>query len=141
MKTTLTLLMSCALSVCAQDTTNKVDERRNPDGTMRWRVETTTRGKTPILYVRQTFTAGKTITTRSYLVAGEVVTVETDEDVDGIFETTIVYHPSQRDLEAFTRDPDGSVVPASAKTLAAYKKRHAAMHERETEFEKKLRPR
>ena len=129
MKTFITFLLFCAFTVCAQDTTNKVNERRNPDGTLRWRIETTSRGKTPILRVHQTFKAGKTTTTRSYMVGGEMVMMEADEDGDSLFETTIVYHPPKSDMEVFTRERDGSVSPVSAQTLAAYKKQHAAITE------------
>jgi hypothetical protein len=129
MKTFITFLLFGVLTVCAQDTTNKVSERRNPDGTLRWRIETISRGKTPILRVHQSFKAGKTTTTRSYMVGGEMVMMEADEDGDGFFETTIVYRPSKGDLEVFTRERNGSVSPVSARTLAAYKKQHAAITE------------
>ena len=129
MNTFITLLLFCALTACAQDTTSKVNEKRNPDGTLRWRIETTSRGKTPILRVHQTFKAGKKTTTRSYMVGGEMVMMEADEDGDGVFEMMIVYHPPKGDMEVFTRTRDGSVIPVSAQTLAAYKKQHAAITE------------
>jgi hypothetical protein len=129
MKTVLTFVLFCALSVCAQDTTSKVNERRNPDGTLRWRIETTLRGKTPILRVHQNFKSGKTTTTRSYMVGGEMVMMESDEDGDGLFETIIVYRPSKSDMEVFTRERDGSVHPVNAHKLAAYKKQQAALSE------------
>lgn len=129
MKTLITFLLFCALGVAAQDTTNKVIEKRNPDGTLRWRTETTLRGKTPILRVHQKFIAGKTTTTRSYMVGGEMVMMEADEDGDGLFETTIVYQPSKKDMEVFTRERDGTPRPVSAQTLEAYKKQHAAIAE------------
>ena len=127
MKTLFTFLLCCAFTVCAQDTTNKVNERRNPDGTLRWRIETTSRGKTPLLRIHQTFNAGRTNTTRSYMVGGEMVMMEADENGDGLFETTIVYRPSKSDMEVFRRESDGSVRPVSDRTLAAYKKQHAAI--------------
>jgi hypothetical protein len=65
MKTFIMLLLFSALTACAQDTATKVNEKRNPDGTLRWRIETTSRGRTPILRVHQTFKAGNTNTTRS----------------------------------------------------------------------------
>jgi hypothetical protein len=127
MNTILATLLLGALTACAQETTNTVSERRNPDGTLRWRVETTSRGKTPVLRVRQSFKAGTTNTTRSYVVGGETVLMESDEDGDGFFETIFVYRPSTTDLEVFTRQRDGSVRPVSARSLAAYKKQQAAI--------------
>src|SRR5260370_41154532 len=118
MKTLITFLLFCALGVAAQETTSKVNERRNPDGTLRWRIETTSRGKKAILRVHQAFEGGKTTTTRSYMVAGEMVMMEADEDGDGLFETTIVYQPSTRGMEVFTRERDGTGHPVSARTLA-----------------------
>jgi hypothetical protein len=106
-----------------------VSEKRNPDGTLRWRIETTSRGKTPILRVHETFRAGKTTTTRSFMVGDEMVMMEVDEDGDSVFETTIVYHPSKKDMEVFTREPNGKPRPVSAQTLAAYKKQHTAINE------------
>jgi hypothetical protein len=138
MKALMTSLLFCALTVYADDINNKIEERRNPDGTLRWRVETTSRGKTPILRVRQTFTAERSTTTRSHMVGGEVVMMEADKDGDGLFETMIVYHPSKRDMEVFTREWDGSVSPVTSQTLAAYKKRHAAMLVRTREIKKML---
>jgi hypothetical protein len=129
MKTLITFLLFCAFTVCAQDTTHKIDERRNPDGTLRWRIETTARGKTPILRVYQNFKAGHTNATRSYMLGGEMVMMEADEHGDGFFETLIVYRPSKNDMEVFTRKRDGSVSPVSAQTLAAYKKQHATITE------------
>ena len=129
MKVIITVLLFCALGVAAQDTTSKVSEKRNPDGTLRWRIETTSRGKTPILRVHQTFKAGKTTATRSYMVGGEMVMLEADEDGDGLFETTIVYQPSKKDMEVFTREADGTPRPVSAQTLAAHKRQHAAIDE------------
>ena len=129
MKTVITFLLFCALGVAAEDTTSKVNEKRNPDGSLRWRIETTSRGKTPILRIHQTFKASKTITTRSYMVGGEMVMMEADEDGDGVFETMIVYRPPTSNMEVFTRKQDGSVSPVSAQTLAAYKKQHAAIAE------------
>lgn len=129
MKTLLTLLLFCAFAVYAQDATTKVNERRNPDGTLRWHIETTLRGKTPILRVYQTFEAGRTNSLRSYMVGGETVMMEADEDGDGFFETTLVYRPSTSDMEVFTRKRDGSVQAVSARTLAAYRNQNAAMAE------------
>jgi hypothetical protein len=127
MKTLMTLFLFCALTISAADITSKVNERRNPDGTLRWRIETTSRGKTPILRVHQTFKTGTTNTTRSYMVGGEMVMMEADEDGDGLFETMIIYRLSKGDLEVFTRERDGSVRPVSAQKLAAYKKQQTAL--------------
>ena len=127
MKTVTILAMICAFSIYAQETTKKINEKRNPDGTLRWRIETTSRDKTPIFRIHQTFTTGLTNTTRSYMVGGEMVMMEVDENGDGLFETMIVYRPSKSDLEVFDRSHDGAITPVSARTLAAYKKQHAAI--------------
>lgn len=130
MRTYIACLLFAGLVACAQDSseiTTKVRERHNTDGTLRWRIETKLRGKTPVLEVYQSNKGGVTGTTRSYMVGGEVVMMEADEEGDGFFETIIVYR--KPDLEAFKRQRDGSVVPVSGPELATYKKQHAAITE------------
>lgn len=130
MKTFFSLLLFAALAAHAEDAsdiTTKVSERRNKDGSLRWRIETTSRGKTPVLQVYQSSKGGVTGTTRSYMAGGEVVMMETDEDGDGVFETIIAYRPQNTGMEVFTRQRDGSVRPVSAQAHAAYKEKLAAI--------------
>ncbi len=129
MKTVVALLLVCSITILAEDLTTKLNERRNPDGTLRWRLETISRGGKPVLRIHQSLKTGKTTTTRSFMVGGDVMMMETDEDGDGRFETVIVYHPPKNDLEVFAKAQDGSVKPVSSKTLAAYKKQHFAISE------------
>ncbi len=68
------------------------------------------------------------VTARAYYAAGQMVAIESDEDRDGFFESLVVYR-SGTDMEAFTRQRDGSVQPVSAQALAAFKKQNAAISE------------
>lgn len=129
MKTIITLILFCASPLAAEDTSTHVNESRNPDGILRWRVETTRRAKTPILLLFQTLKEGKTATTRSYMVDNQIVMVEADDDGDGHFETTLIFRPPTKNMEVFTRDPDGTPRPVSAQALAAYKRMHTAVDE------------
>ena len=69
------------------------------------------------------------VSSRSYFAGGDMVTTESDEDRDGVFETIAVYRAGTKDMEVFTRQQDGSVTPVSGQALAAYKKQIAAMDE------------
>ncbi|HWQ92396.1 MAG TPA: hypothetical protein VN673_12040 [Clostridia bacterium] len=132
MKTFVLCSLLAILGANAQDTsdiTTRVSERRNTDGSLRWRNETTFRDGTKILFVHHSTKGGVTNTSRSYLVGGEVAMMEVDEDGNGSFETFIVYRPEKKDIEVFTRMQDGSVQPASSKTLATLKQQHAAFDE------------
>jgi hypothetical protein len=133
MKLFAIFILFVALGCRAQDTkdiTTKVFERdRDKDGKPDVRIETVSRGKTAILRVHRTIKGGVTNTARSYMVAGDSVMTESDEDGDGVFETVAIYHPAKTEMEVFTRQTDGSVRPVSAQTLAAYKKQHAAISE------------
>ena len=66
------------------------------------------------------------ITSRSYLVDGDLVMTESDEHKSGRFDTIVVNHPGTDGIEVFTREADGSVKPVSTRTLLAYKQEAAA---------------
>ena len=69
------------------------------------------------------------ISARSYLAGGDLVMTESDEHKSGRFDTIAVYHPGTNEMEVFIRLPDGSVKPASAQVVQAYKKRNAEISE------------
>ena len=52
---------------------------------------------------------------------------ESDEDRDGFFDSIAVYRAGTTDMEVFIRQQDGSVIPVSGGTLAAFKKQNAAI--------------
>lgn len=134
MKTIAILMLFCA-SLYGADTgtnsniTSKVMEHERDGGKTRLRFETIYRGKTPILRVLQTIRDGVTKTSRRYEVDGSLVMVESDEDGDGRFESVTLFRPGTDHLEMFTREPDGSVRPASTKTLHRTRKQLAAVDE------------
>ena len=135
MRALLILLLFVAVRGLAADTsdiTNRVFERHGTnDGRVDYRVEYVYRGKTKVLMVRsrRNRQGSLAVTSRGYLVGGDLVMTESDEDGDGVFETIAVYRPGTRDMEVFTRQPDGSVKPVSTQTLQAYKKQNAAISE------------
>ena len=133
MKLFVIFVLFVAVGCRAQNTndiTTKVFERdRDKDGKPDVRIETVSRGKTPILRVHQSTKGGVTGTTRSFMVGGDTVMMEADENGDGFFETIAVYHAAKNDMEVFTRQRDGSVQAVSAQTLEAYKEQHAALTE------------
>ena len=69
------------------------------------------------------------VTSRAYHVGGKTVSIEGDDDGDGVLETLIVYRADSDDMEVFTRDANGSVRPASSQVLEAHKKQNAAFAE------------
>ena len=69
------------------------------------------------------------VTSRAYFAGGKTVAIENDEDRDGFFESLIVYRSDTDDIEAFTRQRDGSVQPVSARVLHALKSQDAAFSE------------
>jgi hypothetical protein len=135
MKLFAIFVLLVAVGCRAQDTnaiTSKVFEQdRNKDGKPDVRVETFYRGgqKVMLFWSKPNAQGVMTVTSRSYFAGGEMVTTESDEDGDGVFETLAVYGSGTGDMEVFTRQRDGSVKPVSAPTLAAYKKQNAAMSE------------
>ena len=65
------------------------------------------------------------IDSRSYLVGGELVVLECAEHIPGKLDSIYLYIPSMGEMEAFTRQADGSVKPVSTRLLSAYKEMHA----------------
>ncbi|HVU07814.1 MAG TPA: hypothetical protein VHG89_04640 [Verrucomicrobiae bacterium] len=132
MKSLIILILSFTLSVFAEDAsdiTTKVFEKHDKDGKVNLRMETVYRGKTKILMVvsRLNKQGQLVVTSRSYLVGGNLVMTESDENRDGFFETVAVYDSRTDDMEEFIRQPDGSVKPVSTQTLQTYKKQNEAM--------------
>ena len=110
------------------DITTKVSERTAKDGKPEVRVETVYRGKARILQtLSQPDKQGRlAIVSRSYLVGGDLVMIESDEDGDGMFERISLYRPGTDDFEMLTRQRDGSIKPLSTEKLVAYKQQKAA---------------
>jgi hypothetical protein len=129
----LSLLL--AVGCRAEDTntiTSKVVERdHDKDGKPDFRVETVYRGaqKVMLAWSKPDSQGVLKVTSRSYFAGGAMVTTESDEDRNGVFETLTVYGSGTGDMEVFTRQPDGSVKPVSGQALAAYRKQHAAISE------------
>ncbi len=140
MRTLAILFLFCA-SVYGADTTTTtnivgditttVSERSGKDGKPAMRIETVYRGKTEILQTlsRPSKQGTLAIVSRSYLIGGNLVMVESDENRDGVFESVAIFDPSTDDFEVFTRQPDGSVKPVGTQTLEATKKQKAVVDE------------
>jgi hypothetical protein len=136
MKTLAILLLLCALVYGADttttnvvgDITTKVSERTAKDGKPEVRIETVYRGRTKILQTlsRPSKQGKLAIVSRSYLVGGDLVMIESDEDGDGVFERICLFRPGTDDLEMFTRQPDGSLKPVSTEKLVAFKQQELA---------------
>ena len=131
MRTLVVILLFVAIGCCAGDTsdiTSKTFEKTNKVGTVSFRMVTTYRGKEKVMM--ETFRPNAqgvlTITSRSYLVSGDLVMTESDEHKSGRFDTIAVYRPGTDDMDVFTRQADGSVKPVSTQTLSAYKQQAAA---------------
>jgi len=112
----------------AGEITTKVFERTAKDGKPEMRVVTVYRGNARILMtVSVPDKYGKLATaSRSYFLGRDFVMSESDEDADGLFENITLFRPSTDEVEMFTRRPDGSVKPASAEKLAAFRQQMAA---------------
>jgi hypothetical protein len=110
------------------DITTKVSERTTKDGKPEVRVQTVYRGKARILQTlsRPDKQGRLTIVSCSYLVGGDLVMIESDEDGDGMFERISLYRPGTDDFEMLTRQTDGSIKPVSTEKLAAYKQQKTA---------------
>ncbi len=65
------------------------------------------------------------IDSRCYLVGGELVMLECAEHTPGKLDSIYIYVPGTDDMEAFTRQADGSVKPVSTRLLSAYKEMNA----------------
>jgi hypothetical protein len=135
MKLLIIILLFVATGCHAEETngiTSKVFERdSDKDGKPDLRVETVYRDgtKAMLIWSKPDAQGVLKVTSRSYFAGGDMVTTESDEDRDGVFETLAVYRVGTTDMEVFTRHRDGSVTPVSRQTLAAYKKQHAALDE------------
>jgi hypothetical protein len=132
MRLLVIILLFVAVGCYADDTsdiTSKVFERTNEDGTVRFHMVKTYRGKEKVMVemFRPNAQGVLTISSRSYLVGGDLVMTESDEHKTGKFDTITIYHPVTDDMEIFTREADGSVKPVSTLTLSAYKEQVAAM--------------
>jgi hypothetical protein len=133
MKSLIIILLFVATGCQAQGTngiTSKVVERdANKDGRPDFRIETVYRDgqKVMLSWSKPDPQGVLRVSSRSYFAGGDMITTETDEDRDGVFETLAVYRTGTTDIEVFTRQQDGSVTPVSQQTLAAYKKQNAAM--------------
>lgn len=131
MRTLVIILLFVAIGCYAGDTsdiTSKAFNKTNQDGTVSFRMVTSYRGKEKVMM--ETFRPNAhgvlAITSRSYLVGGDLVMTESDEHKCGRFDTIAVYHPGTEDMEVFTRNADSSVKPVSTRTLSAYKQQAAA---------------
>jgi hypothetical protein len=127
MKASAVLLLFCTLSCSAAgptenapDVTSKVFEQDLDGGKVHLRTEEFFRGKKRVLIISQRTEANLTKTARNYEV-GDIELIESDENGDGAFETLIVYNMKTKEIEAFLRKTDGSVIPMDANTLAATK--------------------
>jgi len=94
-------------------------------------METFYRGGVKVLmvYSRADTNGVMRVNARTYFVNGDIVLSEGDDDGDDVFETILASHPETNDLEVFTRKADGTVQPASAKIVEAYKKQMSAVGE------------
>src|SRR5690606_32777021 len=99
-------------SVTAADgviTTKVTELDRDKDGRAASRMETFYRGNAKILmvYSRADTNGVMRVSARTYLVNGEIVLSDGDDDGDGVFETIIATHPETKELEVFTRALSG----------------------------------
>ena len=143
MRTIALLFLLCASAYGDTITTNVVDDittkvsefKSSKDGKTE-RIERVFRGKTEILqtWSRCNKQGVMVPTARSYLIGGDLVMIESDDDGDGVFKNISLYRPGTDDLEMFRREADGSVKPVSTQTLEATKKQEALIDE----FNKKL---
>ena len=133
MRTLFVVILFCVSLAYGEDTniTSKVFEKRDKDGKVSFRMETVYRGKIIVMATisRPNKDGVLAVSGRSYLVDGDLVMTEADDDRDGTFETIAVYRPGTQDMEIFSRQPDGSVKPVSTQTLEAWKKQNAAVPE------------
>lgn len=112
--------------------TTKVFERDSDnDGRSDFRMETFYRGESKVMMItsRPDADGVMAVESRGYLVAGNLVLTEADEDGGGIFETIMATDPETNDIEMFVRKADGSVRPASSRLVEAHKKMFGAVAE------------
>jgi len=85
------------------------------------------RGKEKILETLRMTTGGVIRTGRFFIVSGDTVLIESDEDGNGKFDTLILYNRAKGGMEVFKCQPDGFVKPVDEKTLAAFKRQNMAL--------------
>ena len=100
------------------------------DGTIDLRTETHTRGKARV-FIRheRRLPSGEWSLSHSYLVSGEIVSIEDDLDGDGFFETLIVFDTLNKDFEVFHRQKNGSIIVGSTEVKASYRQMFQAVDE------------
>lgn len=112
--------------------TTRVFERdTDKDGKPDYRMETIYRGERKVMMITSRVNASgvMAVESRGYLVAGNLVLTEGDEDGDGIFESIMATDAETKDIEMFVRKVDGSVRPASSRVVEAHKKMLGAVGE------------
>ena len=137
-KTLIILLLFAVFNCYADDITNKVFVKKDQNGKVIFRLEKIYRSGSEIMMVtsRTNLQGALVVTSRSYLVNGNLVMTESDENKDGTFETIAIYNPPTGDMEIFIRQPDGSVKPASTEILQTYKKQNAKISKFWNDLEK-----
>lgn len=123
------MVVGCGAADAPEISTKVFERDRDNDGQPDLRVETISRGTNAVLRVRSSRKGNRTAVSRSVMVGGELVMIETDDDGDGLFETLAAFLPGRQEMEVFSRSVDGSIKPTSAVTLEAYKKQNAAVVE------------
>ena len=127
----ISLFFTALIHAADTNITSKVSEKRDKDGKVILRIETVYRGKTKVL-VTMSHTNKQGVLkadARSYFAGKDSVMIEADEDKDGFFESIMVSHPKTKEIELFTRQPDGSVKPVDTKVIEATKKQIGATDE------------
>jgi hypothetical protein len=131
MKIPTIILLFVAIGCYAGDTsdiTQNVLDRTNLFGT-REHFVTTYRGTKKVM--TEIFSPGANgklvITSRSYLVGGDLVILESAEHTPGKLDSIFIYNPRTDAMEAFTRQADGSVKPVNTHLLLAYQQEHATV--------------
>ncbi|MCP5519999.1 MAG: hypothetical protein H7A46_00455 [Verrucomicrobiales bacterium] len=122
--------MSKTTEATESDLTTKVFERdTDGDGKPDFRMETFLRGgrKVLVLTSKPDQKGGMIVRTRSYLVGGNSVFTEADEDGDGVFERLVAWLPQTNVVEVFVRRPDGTVRPAGTRVVELYEEQLSAM--------------
>ncbi len=129
MKILTVILLFVAIGCYAGDTsdiTQNVLDRTNLFGARQHFVMTYRGTKKVMTEIFTPDAKGKlVIDSRSYLVGGDLVMLECAEHTPGKLNSIYIYIPSTGDMEAFTRQADGSVKPVSTRLLLAYKEMHA----------------
>jgi hypothetical protein len=101
--------------------------QRDTNGQPLIHFETTFRGKERILVLMRKREGGVVRSSRLFVVSGNSVLLESDEDGSGKFETVVLFNEPKGGLEVFKRQPDGSVKPADDKTIAAFRRQFSAI--------------